>query len=94
MQRAGGTASSGYFTDSVADLLSRLRGDDSPQAAQLIRAGEGLMVVFRAWMNQRPSDQERVARIRELFEYNRAVLDYLMGNAEKARSGVRETLKK
>ncbi len=88
MQRAG-TASSGYFTDSVGDLLSRLRGDDSQRAAELMLIGESLMLIFRTWMNQRPTDDERVARIRELFEYNRAVLDYLMAKAEKAKSGIR-----
>jgi hypothetical protein len=88
MQR-GGTASSGYFTDSVGQLLARLDGDASDDARALVATGRRLMAIFRTWMDERPPDDERVARVRELFEYNRGVLEYLAHRSAQVRSSIR-----
>ena len=87
MQPYEGTASAGFFADSALQLVQRLAGHSSTEASELSASASRLAVLFREWTTRRPPDEERVAKIRELFEHNRRVLDYLA----KAGVGVKSS---
>lgn len=71
-------AMSGSFVGSVNDLLGRLDGHYDQRANDLRTLGRALASVFMSSEFRQPRPMERVAKIRELFDYSHAVLDYLM----------------
>jgi hypothetical protein len=76
-----GTGSASVFHDSVRDIALRLRDDPTPIAQAMMAEAIKLADTFREWETDRPSDDLRVATIRNLFDLNRRAMDYL------ARSG-------
>jgi hypothetical protein len=76
MPYEGGTASAGFFADSALQLVRRLEGETNPEARQLVEHVKELANLFEEWRHRRPADEERVKKIRELFDCNRRALDY------------------
>lgn len=82
-----------YFTDNLKELLGRLDGDTSPRAKELIDKGRVLLGTLNGWSFHRPTEEARAATVRELLEFNRGTLDYLLGKAAHARSSIRPVFK-
>jgi hypothetical protein len=74
------TGSASVSHDSARELASRLEGDSSPAAQEMVQEALTLAETFRRWELQRPEDGPRVATIRRLFELNRRAMDYLASN--------------
>jgi hypothetical protein len=71
------SASTRLFQDSAADLALRLESEGSDAARALAREARKLAERFIAWQDERPSDEERVATIQQLFDLNRRAAVYL-----------------
>jgi hypothetical protein len=71
------SASTRLFQESAADLATRLDGEGSEAARALAREAHELYARFAAWQRERPSDEERVATIQQLFDLNRRAAVYL-----------------
>ncbi len=71
------TESTPIFMKSAEDLLARLERDPGEPAREMAKEARALVAVFRAWGNQRPPDNERIAAIQALFELNRRAMDFL-----------------
>jgi hypothetical protein len=71
------SASTRLFQESAEQLALELEQEGSEAAAVLAREARELVDRFRAWVHERPSDEERVATLQRLFALNRRATDYL-----------------
>jgi hypothetical protein len=71
------SASTRLFQDGAEQLALDLEREGSEAAAVLAREARDLATRFRAWAEERPSDDERVATLQRLFDLNRRASDYL-----------------
>jgi hypothetical protein len=71
------SASTRLFQDSAVDLALRLDDEGSEAARSMAREARELTARFVAWQRERPSDEERVATIQQLFDLNRRAAVYL-----------------
>lgn len=67
--------SSSLFLDSTKEILERLEGDISPDAATLREEARGLITTFSEWHQVHPVMELRVAAISQLFSLYRRVLE-------------------
>lgn len=66
------------FENSAKELLVRLEGDTSEEAEELRTEARALIVTFREWMVQRPTDPVRTETVTRLFALYRRALNYLL----------------
>ncbi|MBI5533880.1 MAG: hypothetical protein HY898_14255 [Deltaproteobacteria bacterium] len=78
-----GTGSSPLFANSATDLLRQLEEANDPDSRALEFEVRQLLQVFQSWAKARPSDEERVARINQLFDLHRRTLDFLAIHRER-----------
>jgi hypothetical protein len=71
------SASTRLFQESAEQLALDLEREGSQAAAILAREARELAARFRAWAQERPSDEERVATLQRLFDLDRRASDYL-----------------
>jgi hypothetical protein len=72
-----GGGSGVFFYREAADLERALRNDASPRARELSLQAKRLAEVFDDWAKLRAEPARKATAVRELFELNRAVLEYL-----------------
>ena len=72
-----GGGSGVFFYREAADLERSLRTDTTPRARELALQAKRLAAVFDDWQKLRAEPARKAAAVRELFELNRAVLEYL-----------------
>jgi hypothetical protein len=65
------------FRDSAADLAAKLAEIPTAEAASMAHEARELATVFQAWETKKPENEARIARIRQLFDLNRRVMDFL-----------------
>ena len=75
------TSTAPLFRQSAEELVHRLGDDPSAIARALVAEAQELMNVFTQWEKDRPTDETRVARIHQLFELNKKVMDHLATRA-------------
>ncbi len=64
------------FQESAEQLALRLEQDSTPPARMLAEEARDLVKRFKAWQRERPSNEERVSTIQQLFDLNRRVMDH------------------
>ena len=79
-----GTASGLVFSQTVRELLARLEGDASLEAASLVRDLYELRELFDSWRTMRPSDDTRLTLIKKLLFIQRRVMDYVTGSPRRS----------
>jgi len=72
-----GTGSSPFFENNALELARRLEPCTDAEARALKAEAQKLVEEFRAWARNRPTGEDRVARINELFELYRRVSEFL-----------------
>ena len=85
-----GGGSGVFFYREAADLERSLRDDPSPRARELCAAAHRLATIFGDWPRLRADAERKANAVRELFELNRAVLEYT-GAASSTKSLPRPT---
>lgn len=83
-----GGGSGVFFYREAADLERSLRSDPAPRARELCAAAKRLAARFDDWATLRADPALKAQAIRDLFELNRAVLEYLgaaSGRTTRAR---------
>jgi hypothetical protein len=78
-----GAGSGVFFYREAADLERSLRADPSPRAKELVVEAKRLAKVFDDWSKLRAEPSLKAATIRQLFELNRAVLEYLSASGRR-----------
>lgn len=68
---------SNLFCDSAEHLATRLESEPDDVARVLAQEARELARRFATWQERRPTDEEREALIRRLFDVNRRAMDYL-----------------
>ena len=76
-----------FFYREAADLERALRTDPSPRARELAAEAKRLTAVFNNWAALRADGPAKAEAIRQLFNLNRAVLEYT-GASSKPRAVV------
>jgi hypothetical protein len=66
------------FENSAKEVLARLDGDDSVEAQEMRKEAQDLIVVFREWMVNRPSDPIRHDTVNRLFALYRRAMNHLL----------------
>lgn len=74
---SGASASMALFQESAARLAERLENETSLTARRMADEAAELAHIFEAWTRFRPRDDVRVAKIQQLLELNRRVMDFL-----------------
>jgi len=82
------SVSSPVFLSSAEYLLLRLDAIGAPEARLLAAEVRAIVVTFRAWLGERPTDDVRVTTIQTFFEVNRRAMDFLAKQGPPS-SGVR-----
>ena len=65
------------FRESAVDLATKLAAIPTAEAAGMAHEARELAQIFQAWDTKKPENEARIARIRQLFELNRRVMDFL-----------------
>lgn len=65
------------FRESAVDLATKLAAIPTAEAAGMAREARELARIFLTWETKKPENEARIARIRQLFELNRRVMDFL-----------------
>ena len=65
------------FRESAVDLATKLAEIPTAEAASMAHEARELAQVFLAWETKKPENDTRIARIRQLFDLNRRVMDFL-----------------
>ena len=78
-----GTGSSPLFASSAMDLIRQLEQANDPDSRALEFEIRQLLQVFQSWAKSRPSDEDRVARINQLFDLHRRTLEFLAETRER-----------
>lgn len=65
------------FRESATDLATKLATIQTAEAAGMAREARELAQVFLEWETKKPENPARIARIQQLFELNRRVMDFL-----------------
>lgn len=73
------------FQKSAEDLVAKLGAIGTAESMGMAREARDLGETFRSWQKKRPDDDARIVAIRQLFELNRRVMDYLAQRAKGAR---------
>ena len=71
------SASTALFQESTQSLAQRLREVGSPEALAMAREADALSSAFERWKTVRPADDDRVAKIQQLFNLNRKAMEFL-----------------
>jgi hypothetical protein len=73
------------FQRSAEDLAAKLGAVGTAESMGMAREARELVETFRSWEKKRPSNEGRILAIRQLFELNRRVMDYLAQRTKSAR---------
>ncbi len=65
------------FRESAIDLATKLAEIPTAEAAGMAHEARDLAGIFLSWDTKKPENDARIARIRQLFELNRRVMDFL-----------------
>ena len=71
------SASWPLFRESAVDLAAKLAEISTAEAASMANEARELAGVFLSWDIRKPENEARIARIRQLFDLNRRVMDFL-----------------
>jgi hypothetical protein len=83
------TGSAAIFEQKARELIERLERDPSETGRAMVTEARELCAVFQQWLDIRPTDEERITRIQQLFALNRRVMDYLAAQRPSSPSKVR-----
>jgi hypothetical protein len=73
------------FQRSAEDLEARLGVIGTAESMGMAREAHNLADTFRSWEKRRPANDTRILAIRQLFELNRRVMDYLAHRSKPAK---------
>jgi hypothetical protein len=65
------------FRESAVDLATKLAEIPTAEAASMAHEARELAQIFLSWEVKKPENEARIARIRQLFDLNRRVMDFL-----------------
>ncbi len=65
------------FRASAVDLAAKLGEIPTAEAASMAHEARDLAQIFLDWETKKPENDTRIARIRQLFDLNRRVMDFL-----------------
>ncbi|MEP7126129.1 MAG: hypothetical protein ABJE95_34670 [Byssovorax sp.] len=65
------------FRESAVDLAAKLAEIPTAEAAAMAHEARDLAQIFLSWDTRKPENEARIARIRQLFDLNRRVMDFL-----------------
>lgn len=82
-----GTQSASLFTSTLLDLIRKLECVADDKARALVVESRQLLAMFEGWAQTRPAQEERIARINQLFDLQRRSLEYLSGCRTKDATG-------
>ena len=81
--KSPGAGSGVFFYREAADLERSLRTDPSPRAKELAVEAKRLAKIFDDWTKLQAEPSLKAVTIRQLFELNRAVLEYLTASGRR-----------
>ncbi len=78
------------FLRSAEDLMAKLGLVSTAESMGLAREARELADTFKSWERKQPANDTRIVAIRQLFELNRRVMDFLAQRQKPASKGRHE----